>query len=148
MAKRQYSDTERGTALALLDTNRGNVARTSRETEIPQTTIRDWRDGHHHPKVADIREEKKVELAALFEEKAYLLLGGITEEKVQTASVKDSMTGVGIGSIRSWPCAASSLPTSSRSTSFSTMAATCRSFECCRTEYSYNRIGGDHEIQW
>ncbi len=41
---RTYTDTERAQALAVLDANHGNVARTARETQIPRSTIHLWRD--------------------------------------------------------------------------------------------------------
>jgi transposase-like protein len=41
---RSYTDIERAQALAVLDANHGNVARTARETQIPRSTIHLWRD--------------------------------------------------------------------------------------------------------
>ncbi len=96
MGKRTYSDTEKATTLAMLDANGGNLSRTQRETSVPRTTLREWRDGRHNGEVADIRREKKLELSALIEEKARLMLGGITEEKIAKTGAKDLMTGVGI----------------------------------------------------
>ena len=96
MGKRTYSDTEKATALAVLDANRGNLSQTQRKTSVPRSTLREWRDGRHNGEVADIRQEKKVELSALIEEKARLMLGGITEEKIAKTGAKDLMTGVGI----------------------------------------------------
>ncbi len=68
MGKRTYSDTEKATALAMLDANRGNLSRTQRETSVPRSTLREWRDGRHPGEVADIRQEKRVELAGLLEQ--------------------------------------------------------------------------------
>lgn len=63
MAKRSYSDREKAEALAILDSNGGNVAKTARETGVPATTITDWRDGTHVvPEVSEIRDEKKATL--------------------------------------------------------------------------------------
>ena len=97
MGKRTYSDTEKATALAMLDANGGNLSRTQRETSVPRSTLREWRDGRHHGEVADIRQEKRVELADLLEEKVLAMLGGITKAKIQKTGVKDLMTAVGIG---------------------------------------------------
>ena len=97
MGKRTYSDNEKATALAVLDANRGNLSRTQRETSVPRSTLREWRNGRHHDEVTDIRQEKKIELAALIEEKVLDMLGGVTEEKIERTGVKDLMTGVGIG---------------------------------------------------
>lgn len=41
---RTYTDEQRIQALAVLELNRGNVARTSRELGIPRPTIITWRD--------------------------------------------------------------------------------------------------------
>ena len=97
MPKRTYSDTERATALAVLDANRGNLSRTQREISVPRSTLREWRNGRHHDEVTDIRRDKKAELAALFEEKVLAMLGGITEDKIESAGVKDLMIAAGIG---------------------------------------------------
>ncbi len=40
---RQYTDEERVEALALLRCNRSNVALTSKQTRIPERTLREWR---------------------------------------------------------------------------------------------------------
>jgi transposase-like protein len=42
---RQYSDDDRGSALATLAMNGGNIAKTSKDLAIPQATLRKWRDG-------------------------------------------------------------------------------------------------------
>ena len=97
MGKRTYSDTEKATALAMLDANGGNLSRTQRETSVPRSTLREWRDGRHHDDVTNIRQEKRVELAGLLEEKVFAMLGGITKAKIQKTGVKDLMTAVGIG---------------------------------------------------
>ncbi len=97
MGKRTYSDTERATTLAVLDSNGVNLSRTQREVGVPRTTLREWRDGRHHDDVTDIRQEKKAELADLLEEKVFAMLGGITADKIRETGIKDLWTGIGIG---------------------------------------------------
>ncbi len=97
MGKRTYSDTEKATTLAMLDANGGNLSRTQRETSVPRSTLREWRDGRHHGDVTDIRQEKRLELADLFEQFIRDVFEyGLTEEKIKAASLKDLMTGAGI----------------------------------------------------
>ena len=97
MAKRTYSDTERATALVMLDANGGNLSRTQRETGVPRSTLREWRDGRHHSEVADIRQEKKEDLADLWERLARNIFEyGITTEKIKAAPLKDLVVAAGI----------------------------------------------------
>ena len=95
MGKRTYSDTEKATALAMLDANGGNLSRTQREVGVPRTTLREWRDGRHNGQVADIRQEKKEHLADLFEAFIRNVLP-VAEGKMKGASFRDLLTGVGI----------------------------------------------------
>ena len=43
MPKRVYSDEDRALVFAALTANNGNVKRTSRDTSIPEQTVRDWK---------------------------------------------------------------------------------------------------------
>ncbi len=52
---RQYSDDERDDALKRLIHNGGDVARTSRETDIPASTLRGWQERHHKTRGDRIR---------------------------------------------------------------------------------------------
>jgi transposase-like protein len=91
--KRQYTDAEKASALALLQANAGNVTRTCRDLGIPAATLRDWRDGEgvNHA-VAEIREGKIEELDTLFEQVARLYLGqAMTKEVISRASGKDAV---------------------------------------------------------
>ncbi|HEX7002181.1 MAG TPA: transposase [Trueperaceae bacterium] len=67
--RRRYTDNDRATALAVLDSNGGNIARTARETGISQSTLRDWRDDPH-PDTAELRDQKRAALSDLWEEVA------------------------------------------------------------------------------
>lgn len=42
-SKRSYTDSDRAMLLVVLKTNNGNIARSSRDTGIPEATIRDWK---------------------------------------------------------------------------------------------------------
>ena len=67
--RRRYTDDDRATALAVLDSNAGNIARTARETGISQSTLRGWRDDPH-PGTAELRDQKRAALSELWEEVA------------------------------------------------------------------------------
>lgn len=43
MARRNYTDDDKARVIALLAANEGNVKRTSRELNIPEQTVRDWK---------------------------------------------------------------------------------------------------------
>ena len=96
MPKRTYSDNERATTLAVLDSNGGNVAKTSRDSGVPIKTISYWRDGGVHRDVEQLRVGKREEIANKIEEKTIAMLGGVTRKKIGATSIKDLMTGVGI----------------------------------------------------
>lgn len=72
---RDYSVQDKAAALAWLEANGGNVLKTSKELEVPQQTLRDWRDGKHiDAEINEKRDEKKRELGELFEECCRLYL--------------------------------------------------------------------------
>jgi hypothetical protein len=75
MAKRSYSEADKAAALAMLDANGGNLKKTATAMGIPQTTLRQWRDGEHvNDDVAKKRDIKNGTLSDLFEQvtRAYL----------------------------------------------------------------------------
>ena len=89
MGKRQYSDNEKGAALAALDANDGNVSRTAKQLKIPRTTLLEWiADRHVSSDVSDIRQEKRKELSDRLEDLAHTLVD-ILPAKLPTASVRD-----------------------------------------------------------
>jgi hypothetical protein len=94
--KRQYSDAEKGEALATLDANKGNVRLTARICRVPEKTLADWRDGKGTPNaVADLRDVKKSDLADRFEEIVHQLLGAMPG-KIEEATLLQCATTVGI----------------------------------------------------
>lgn len=44
MARATYTDEQRARAYVVLTTNQGNIKRTARDTSLPESTIRRWRD--------------------------------------------------------------------------------------------------------
>jgi hypothetical protein len=89
MSKRQYSDREKGTALATLDANNGNVNQTARQLKIPRTTLLEWIAARHvSSDVSDIRQEKRKELSERLEDLAHTLVD-LLPGKLPSASVRD-----------------------------------------------------------
>ena len=89
MSKRQYSDSEKGAALAALDANAGNVSLTARQLKIPRTTLLEWiADRHVSDDVSDIRHEKRKELSERLEDLAHTLVD-LLPAKLPEASVRD-----------------------------------------------------------
>jgi transposase-like protein len=76
---RTYSDSQRAKALATLDLNEGNLAKTSRDMDIPYTTLLDWRDGKHNEEVTELRDREKQDLASRFEQLAHLYISRATD---------------------------------------------------------------------
>lgn len=73
--KRSYSEADKATAIAMLESNGFNILKTSRETGIPPATITKWRDGKSiNADVSQKYEEKAASLGELFEEVARLYL--------------------------------------------------------------------------
>ena len=90
--RRRYTDDDRATALAVLDSNNGNIARTARETGISQSTLRDWRDDPH-PDTAELRDQKRASLGALWEEVARAYIArALTEAAVKDTGAQSAIT--------------------------------------------------------
>ena len=91
-----YSDSEKATALAALDANGGNVAATARQLKIPRKTLDGWKAGTNvHEEVAEIRQEKKRDLADEMEKIALNLVDAIPD-KIKEASLQQTATSLGI----------------------------------------------------
>ena len=98
MARRQYSDADKASALAALDANGGNVARTARELSIPRQTLDSWTNerGINHD-VPELRQEKRGELAEQLEAIAYTLAGDLVkQDKRELATLQQIATSLGI----------------------------------------------------
>lgn len=78
MSKRQYSDNDKAVALATLDANEGNIRQSAKMLKLPESTLTDWANNRGVcPEVAEIREDKKAELAEKLEEVAHALTDNI-----------------------------------------------------------------------
>lgn len=95
MAKRSYSDVDKGAALAALDANGGNLAKTARQLKIPASTLTEWRDGRTNPDVTNIREVKKGAIAERLDDATQLLLD-VLPQKLKDASLQQVATAIGI----------------------------------------------------
>lgn len=71
--RRRYTDDDRATTLAVLQSNGGNLTRTAEETGISISTIRNWRD-NPHPGLAELGNEKREALSEIWDRvaRAYL----------------------------------------------------------------------------
>lgn len=75
MAVRKYSEDDRATALAFLEANKGNLAKTARQTGVSRNTIRYWAQGGAiNEKTVESSTHKKGDLAALWEAEAQAAL--------------------------------------------------------------------------
>lgn len=89
MSKRQYSDSEKASALAALDANGGNVNQTAKQLSIPRKTLAMWASNRHlSADVADIRQEKKKELSEKLEDLAHAIVD-ILPAKLESTPVRD-----------------------------------------------------------
>lgn len=75
MARRHYSDADRAAALAVLVSNGGSLAQTSRATGVPFSTLKGWAAAPDRAAPADVRDEKKVSLADILKDVAIASLG-------------------------------------------------------------------------
>jgi transposase-like protein len=94
-ARRSYSDEQKAEALAGLDANAGNVARTARQLSLPRKTLDQWAKGRVHPDVANLRQGKKEALADRLEALA-LRLADAMPGKIAGASLIQLAVAVGI----------------------------------------------------
>jgi transposase len=92
---RRYSDDYRATALAALDANGGNVARTARQLAIPRKSLEGWARGPVAAEVASFRHQKKEALADALEAVARRLLDALLG-KVKEASLLQLAIALGI----------------------------------------------------
>jgi transposase-like protein len=98
MAKcqRSYSEDDKASALALLDSNGGNVFRTAKLLNMPRATLQEWRDGRGiNSEVTTSRQVKKGELSARYESAVHELLDALSR-KIARASLKDIAWAAGV----------------------------------------------------
>jgi transposase-like protein len=93
---RRYSDEEKAQALAALDANGGNVAKTARQIGVPRKTLAEWAaDRHTHDDVAEIRQRKKIDLAQQLENIARQIADALPD-KIQAANLQQAATSMAI----------------------------------------------------
>lgn len=96
MSKQNYSDKEKAEALAIYDTLGGNLTQTAKKTGVPKSTLKEWRDGRINSDCAEIRTEKKAQLADLFENLAYSLIESVDESTITQMHGQQRITSAGI----------------------------------------------------
>jgi transposase-like protein len=90
--KRQYSDKGKAEILAVLDSNKGNVSLTARQTGVPRATLQEWRNGRISSDVPEIRQIKKEELSDVFERVARQYLDrALSDEATNDTKGKDAV---------------------------------------------------------
>ncbi len=90
----KYTDAERAAALAALKANGGNLSATSRDTNIPFSTIKRWRD-EPDDRLAELGDKKKRDLADELEHLAHAIVG-IMPDKMDTANFQHLAVALGI----------------------------------------------------
>lgn len=91
--KRQYSDSDKARVLAVLDANGGNISLTAKQTGVPRNTLSDWSKGRKIvPEVTEMRQDKKEELADVFERVARQYLDrALSDEAIGDTKGKDAV---------------------------------------------------------
>src|ERR1019366_1899153 len=91
-----YSEADKASALAALAANAGNVSGTAKRLGLPRKTLEDWSKGEHvHEAVAEKCQQKRRELADIFEDMAYQAID-IAAGKIGDATYMQLMTGSAI----------------------------------------------------
>jgi transposase-like protein len=102
--KRSYSEDEKASALALLVMNGGNIKKTAEDLKMPQSTLREWRDGEHvNEAVTKKRDIKKESLAEVFENLARVLAEwSLANFKYSHLPQVAKNHGVGMRTVEGW----------------------------------------------
>lgn len=100
-AKRVYSEKDKARVLLTLQINDGNVKRTSRQTEVPEQTVRTWKKQWEEEGVPEVIEDIALAEAGSFAaraEKVRDLALDEWEKQVLKGEVKarDLMIGIGV----------------------------------------------------
>jgi transposase-like protein len=88
MAKRRYTDEQRGNALAALAANGGYLRRTARQLKLPTETLRHWARQERHPEATEDGTLKKGQLADAFEAIAWKVLELLPGKLAQANAVQ------------------------------------------------------------
>lgn len=95
MGKRQYTDEEKGEALAVLQSCNGNASEAADLLGIPRQTLQHWAKGETNSAVPIIGQEKKESLADKLEGIAYKLADAMPD-KIEEATLQQIATSIGI----------------------------------------------------
>lgn len=93
-----YTSDDRAATLAALESNGGNLARTSRETGVARDTIKRWRDEESPEKNASVNRRMPEARATLSERLREFVDAALTvaPTKLNDANLRDVFTSVGI----------------------------------------------------
>lgn len=92
----RYTDADRAAALAVLQANAGNVARTARETGVPRITLLGWaRDVDRQSRTVDLAERKQVDLADIIRAELEAIFQAMATKRGE-ASYRELATAAGI----------------------------------------------------
>lgn len=96
--KRHYSEADKAAALALLDSNGGNVKATAAQLSMPRATLATWARGEHiNRDVVNKYHEKKEELADIWDQVARAYLArALDESAVQGSNGQTAVTSAAI----------------------------------------------------
>lgn len=94
--RRHYSDEEIAAALAYLDANGRNYARTARETKVPRSTLQSWDKGRNvNPVPAELRHEKRLDLRSILQDELIAVFAAMPDKRGE-ADYKTLATAAGI----------------------------------------------------
>lgn len=103
MAKRRrYTDEERASAVVMLQSQGypdkpGALSTVARYLSIPTSTLAGWYTGINNPPPSELVEQKKADLAQLFEQAAYKMVAHATKDTViEDMTGQQAMTSAGI----------------------------------------------------
>jgi transposase-like protein len=102
MARRRYSDDERASLLAMLDSEgypdvKGALSKVAKYANMPASTLLLWWQGKRNPPPSELQNIKKIELADLFEQAARKYLEhGINTSVMDEVGGKDAITAAAI----------------------------------------------------
>ena len=93
-----YTSDDKAAALAALESNGGNVAKTAEELGMSRTTLRRWNAENGHEKRPDIQARMPEARATLADRLRHFVdtALGVAPDKLHDANLRDVMTGVGI----------------------------------------------------
>lgn len=100
MARKRYTDKFRATAVVMLDAQgypekEGALSKVAKHLDVPLSTLRGWWTAEHNPPPADIRNEKRGDLAALIKNEVEGVLSAMPDKRIE-ADYRALATALGI----------------------------------------------------